>query len=130
MFQATGLEQQNKLCSWLPEDVVKKIAAITLQSPWRKPDHVAWMLSLDGSFNLKQSYQALCHALPPSNRILNLVRENDATFQPHRLSLDAIVIAKRSFICLETVILRQEFGTPCCHQCGNKVSLTQIFRTG
>ncbi|RYQ93893.1 hypothetical protein Ahy_B09g100109 [Arachis hypogaea] len=34
----------NKLNSWLPEDMVKKIAAISPPSPWKMPDHVAWNL--------------------------------------------------------------------------------------
>ncbi|XP_025635616.1 uncharacterized protein [Arachis hypogaea] len=72
-LDVSGNWDLNKLNSWLPEDMVKKIAAISPPSPWKMPDHVAWNLSSDGSFDLKQSYQVLCNTPPSYNGTFNLV---------------------------------------------------------
>ncbi|RYR24559.1 hypothetical protein Ahy_B02g058063 [Arachis hypogaea] len=43
-FLAAWLSHPN-FNDWLPEDMVKKIAAISPPSPWKMPDHVAWNFS-------------------------------------------------------------------------------------
>ncbi|RYR08249.1 hypothetical protein Ahy_B05g075828 isoform A [Arachis hypogaea] len=62
-----------KLEQYVTQDVVKKIAAISLPSPWKMSDQVAWNLSSDGSFNFKLSYQALCTNQPPLNDTFDLI---------------------------------------------------------
>ncbi|XP_057760081.1 uncharacterized protein LOC130980412 [Arachis stenosperma] len=49
----------NKLRTWLPEELVEKIIAMTPPSPWKDDDQLAWNLSSDGTFKLRSAYNSL-----------------------------------------------------------------------
>nr|XP_025664883.1 uncharacterized protein LOC112763420 [Arachis hypogaea] len=56
-LDVSGLWDVGKLQRMLPEEIIKKIVAISPPSPWKEADHLAWGLSSDGSFSTKSAYQ-------------------------------------------------------------------------
>ncbi|XP_057744587.1 uncharacterized protein LOC130962384 [Arachis stenosperma] len=62
-----------KLQELLPEDVVKKIVAISPPSPWKGTDHLAWGLTPDGLFNTKSAYQSLSEGQHTPNIVFRQV---------------------------------------------------------
>ncbi|RYR46846.1 hypothetical protein Ahy_A07g032688 [Arachis hypogaea] len=54
-----GVWDANKLRTWLPEELVEKIIAMTPPSPWKDDDQLAWNVSSDGTFNLRSAYNSL-----------------------------------------------------------------------
>ncbi|RYR35538.1 hypothetical protein Ahy_A10g050689 [Arachis hypogaea] len=51
---AVGQWDMDKLQRMLPEEITKKIVAISPPPPWKEADHLAWGPSSDGSFNLNE----------------------------------------------------------------------------
>ncbi|RYR15599.1 hypothetical protein Ahy_B04g072448 [Arachis hypogaea] len=63
----------DKLRECLPDEVVQRIIAMSPPSPWKQTDHVARNLSTDGTFQLKQAYQALIESTAQPDRIFSYI---------------------------------------------------------
>ncbi|RYR56808.1 hypothetical protein Ahy_A05g022515 [Arachis hypogaea] len=72
-FDVSGHWDTRKLQELLPENVVKNIVAISPPSPWKGTDHLAWGISLDGSFSTKSVYQSLSEGQHTSNTVFRQV---------------------------------------------------------
>ncbi|RYR58929.1 hypothetical protein Ahy_A05g024788 [Arachis hypogaea] len=62
-----------KLQRMLPEDIVKKIIAISPPSPWKEADRIAWGASSDGTFSTKSAYQVTMDEQHTQNKNFRLV---------------------------------------------------------
>ncbi|RYQ82266.1 hypothetical protein Ahy_B10g100865 [Arachis hypogaea] len=72
-LDVSGHWDTGKLQELLPEDVVKKIVAISSPSPWKGTDHLAWGLTPDGLFNTKSAYQSLSEEQHTPNTVFRQV---------------------------------------------------------
>ncbi|RYR10336.1 hypothetical protein Ahy_B05g078806 [Arachis hypogaea] len=62
-----------KLQWMLPENIVKKIIAISPPSPWKEADHIVWGPSSDGTFSAKSAYQVTMEEQHTQNKNFRLV---------------------------------------------------------